>query len=102
MPRTLKANAAELASMAIFQADGWVVGLRRHLAGPGDVLAVRGPESLLIEVKGTQVKFKNFGPEKRAEMRALAAQHPGMRAVYAWWPPRAGEHVLVYEEDWPT
>jgi hypothetical protein len=102
MARTKKGNAAELGTMALYHADGWVVALRRHWPGPGDILAVRGLESHLIEVKGTLHKFDNFGPKKRAEARAATAQHEGMVAVYAWWPPLFAEHVLIYEDDWPT
>lgn len=102
MARTRKGNAAELGTMEILHEEGYVVALRRHWKGPGDVLAVRGRESLLIEVKGTAQKWKNFEADKRQALSEYAAQHPGMKAVYAWWPPLFAEHVLFYEEDWPT
>lgn len=52
---------------------GWVVGSRRHIKGPGDLLAVHPDGSCwLVEVKKAKNLWEQFRRVDRAAMKALA------------------------------
>lgn len=96
-----KGNGRERRSCALLEGDGWLVGSRRHIGGAGDLLAVKaGERPMLIEVKATLGPYAHFGPKDRAELRE-AAKRAGAVAVLAWWKPRAREHRLIDEAEWP-
>lgn len=82
---------------------GWLCASRRHLAGPGDVLAIfpnRLP--LLIEVKTTSAgPFDRFGPKARNEL-LTAASKSGALALLAWRPPGAPTFSMLPPAAWPT
>ncbi len=87
--------------MELLDADGWTVASRRHLAGPGDVLATKdGERPRLIEVKCTRTPYEHFRREDRLELRDFAAER-GLVAELAWWAPRARAHRLIDEAQWP-
>jgi hypothetical protein len=97
MPRGL---TRETRVMQFLAGDGWVCGSRRHIPGPGDLLAVRGPhERKLVEVKSTLTPYAHFGPTDRKALAALAGQI-GAVAELAWWPSR-GTLVFIEEPEWP-
>jgi Holliday junction resolvase len=67
---------------------GWVVGSRRHIAGPGDLLAVTYHDVLLAEVKTTaRGPFEHFRPDDREALVDLA-ETIGATPCLAHWPPR--------------
>jgi hypothetical protein len=102
MPRGL---TRETRVMQFLAGYGWVCGSRRHIPGPGDVLAVRPlpatiqHEVRLIEVKSTLTPYSHFGPASRKEMSVLAREI-GALAQLAWWPSR-GVLVFIGEPEWP-
>lgn len=101
MNRAAKGNKAELASQDAFQRGGAVVGSRRHIPGPGDLLVWKaGQATLLVEVKASGRPFANFRREDRAAMKGYAEAHK-LVPVLAWWAPGAKEHQLIHVEDWP-
>jgi hypothetical protein len=91
--------------MELLQADGWLVGSRRHIGGVGDVLAVKvdafGLEALLIEVKASSAPYMNFRRRDRAELAGYCAEREGITPLLAWWAPRAKSHKLIGEDEWP-
>lgn len=97
-----KGNGRELRTASILESEGWTVGSRRHVAGPGDLLAVKdGERPRLIEVKATAGgPYEHFGPRDRNGMRAYAAER-GLVAELAWWAPRAATHRIFDEAEWP-
>lgn len=96
-----KGSSRELRTAAILESEGWTVGSRRHVAGPGDLLAVKdGERPRLIEVKATAGPYKTFGPRDRGALRAYAAER-GLVAELAWWAPRARTHRIFDEAEWP-
>lgn len=121
MPRGVRqGNAVEVKVAKMLEAEGWIVGSRRHTGGAGDLLAVRrfyaksdpfgnvtdqdAPfhEVRLIEVKATtQVPWRStFGPVVRQAM-IEAAEKIGACPWLVWWPPR-GELKWISASDWPT
>ena len=116
MPRGVRAgNTLELRAAHRLEADGWTVGSRRKIAGPGDLLAVRGvivdaetedmpglTEARLIEVKGTAGgPWERYGPHDRAALLALAFAI-GSSAELWWWPPGASEFRVYLAAEFPT
>jgi hypothetical protein len=99
-----------------FEASGAVVGSRRHIPGPGDVLVVWGPVAgdseyvdevaqfgpvWLVEVKTTtDGPWKNCSLMDRAVLRARA-RTVGATPLVAWRPPRAKGWQLLGEAAWP-
>lgn len=81
--------------------QGWGIGSRRHIPGPGDWLAVRADRApQLIEVKSTAGgPFERFGPSDRAELLA-EAERIGAEPVIGWWPPR-GKLDWIKTDRWP-
>lgn len=62
---------------------GWVVGSRRHIKGPGDLLAVHPDDGAvwLIEVKKAKDLWQQFRRADRAAMKALVLPVGGERWV---------------------
>jgi Holliday junction resolvase len=81
---------------------GWLCASRRHIAGPGDVLAIflnRMP--LLIEVKTTAAgPFERFGPKDRNDL-LTAASKSGALALVAWRPAGAPTFSMLPPAAWP-
>ncbi len=106
---TRKGNEKELRSAEIFTADGFVVGSRRHIGGPGDLLCVRSGgdirggrfEILLVEVKATTSPYAHFGKKNRKELFEFALEN-GCLPLLAYWPARARSHVLLAPAEWPS
>lgn len=100
-----RGNRRDVKVTDYLEGGGFTVGSRRHIPGPGDLLAVKyvalgEHEVLLLEVKSTTRPYHTFGPEDRRALSQLA-RSLGARAVLAWWPPR-GVLGLIYEEAWPS
>lgn len=102
-----KGNGKELRSAELFATEGYVVGSRRHIAGPGDLLVVRArprlryTDALLVEVKCTAAgPFDHFGPADRLAMAEYCEEH-WLTPALAWWAPKAKAHKLIFFEDWP-
>jgi hypothetical protein len=109
-------TAAELAAAYELEAEGFVVGSRRHIEGPGDILAVRAEwfatgwgdgkpvyeyEIRLIEVKASAYgPFNNFPPEDRAALIALA-EELGAEPLLAWRKPKQTAIEWIGVNDWP-
>ena len=81
---------------------GWLVGSRRHITGPGDLLAVYpGRVPLLIEVKTTSYgPFDRFGPEARKALQTAAADS-GALAILAWRKPGMPTWKMLAAGSWP-
>jgi hypothetical protein len=81
----------------LLEDDGYCVGSRRKIPGPGDLLAVKAltnlrplvgyhHEVVLIEVKATQQSpWERFSGAERAAL-AAEARRAGATAAVAWWP----------------
>lgn len=87
----------------------YLTASRRHLEGPGDVLALplayTGHRPLLVEVKSTtDYPWRStWGPQERGAL-LLAADVYGAEAMLAWWPPgvgRASGPLWLPPTDWP-
>jgi len=109
MNSAAKGNSAELKTTKLLEAEGWVVGSRRHLAGPGDLLAVRATtwtgapleKPRLIEVKARVHLWQGFRREDRKALAEYCEEH-GLVAQVAWWKPRARAPVYLGVAEWPT
>lgn len=103
MNSSRKGNGRELRSAAILENQGYVVGSRRHTAGPGDLMAVKpGARSRLIEVKATAGgPYEHFRRADRKALRDYAHAH-GMAPELAYWAPRARTHRIIPAEEWPA
>lgn len=80
----------------VLEALGFMVGSRRKIPGPGDLLAVRwtpanapvGYEVLMLEVKSTTGgPWHSFCATDRQDL-VDASSFVAARPVMAWWPPR--------------
>ena len=100
MNTSRKGNGKEKATEHWLEAKGYLVGSRRHIGGAGDLLAVKGSVTRLIEVKATQTAYAHFGPQDRKELFDLAKQHEAW-AYLAWWEPGAKEPKLIHSSEWP-
>lgn len=110
-----KGTAKELATAALLTEQGYVVASRRHVPGPGDLLAVRFGtgvngggstrgevlDARLIEVKAGRAAYENFRPQDRAELRDYAEQHR-LSAELCWWPNGEREPRWIMARDWPS
>ena len=98
-----RGRTAEIRLMAELAGSGWLCGSRRHLAGPGDVLAVRSDRMpMLIEVKTTaKGPWERFGPKDRNRLRSASAA-VGAEPVVAWKPPRARAWKYIRLHEWPA
>jgi hypothetical protein len=96
-----KGNGFDVVVAKQLEAEGWTVGSRRHLPGPGDLLACReGERPRLIECKrGARSPFENFRQVDRNEMRDYAAVR-GLVAELAWRKDR-GRLEFIDEASWP-
>lgn len=102
MNTSAKGNKGELKVAEELQDDGWVVGSRRHISGPGDLLATKpGERPRLIEVKTRKKLWEGFRREDREALREYAAQH-GCVAEVAWLKPYAREAIYIDEASWPA
>jgi Holliday junction resolvase-like predicted endonuclease len=102
-PRGVAAgNRRELRVSDYLREQGWCVGARRHLAGPGDLLAVHPDGRVwLVEVKSTAGgPYERFDPADRAAIRVEAARIRGV-AVLVWWPPRK-DLTFLFPDAWPA
>lgn len=102
MSTVRRGNGAEVEYAKLLDADGWAVGSRRHIPGPGDLLATRpGHTPRLIEVKCSKNPYQCFRRGDRREMSAYAARHR-LDAELVWREPGKNKpwHV-VPESDWP-
>jgi hypothetical protein len=97
-----RGNTKEVRTAEWLEADGWTVGSRRHIAGPGDLLAIKdGERPRLIEVKaGRGSPYENFRRPDRMELREFAFWR-GLVPELAWWPLRAREPQFIDETAWP-
>lgn len=94
-------NQRELDVMAQLKLEGWLCASRRHIAGPGDVLAFRTDEALLIEVKSTAGgPYERFGPADRRALLELA-RSVGAEPWLYWWPARQKLQRIPHY-DWPN
>lgn len=101
MNTSRKGNGKETATRKLLELDLWVVGERRHVKGPGDLLAWKaGKRARLIEVKATLKPYAHFGPADREEMLRYALRH-GLVAELAWWKPRARLPLFIPSTEWP-
>src|SRR5688500_6451243 len=83
------------------EAQGWIVGGRRHRGGAADFIAVHPRHrTRCIEVKSTQRPYATFGPTDRAELKALA-DYLDADALLAWCPSPSGPTVRIPESQWP-
>jgi hypothetical protein len=101
-------NPAENRTAAILTAFGYLIGSRRHIPGPGDLLALahnwRTPP-LLIEVKrGTGNPWENFRRPDRDAMIELAVERRLIPLLAFWpWAPTPAKHpIWLPAEDWPA
>ena len=96
-------NAVEVKVARLLDQEGWLVGSRRHIGGAGDLLAARGREVALIEVKSTAGgPYERFGPAERAAMFAVRERRPNLLLALYWWPPKF-EGPIVYDSSvWPS
>jgi len=93
---------------------GWLCGHRRHIQGPGDILAARrldapddinnadplgACELILVEVKSTVHPYDHFTGADRKAMREVALEI-GAEPWLAWWPAR-GPLAWVHGARWP-
>lgn len=106
MNKSAKGNAADVRTTKLLEADGWTVGSRRHIPGPGDLLAVRFdagdyPLGRLIEVKARKDLWQGFRREDRRELAEYAADH-GLIAEVCWWAPRAPLPQFLAVDAWPS
>lgn len=96
-----RGNEKDVRSRELLEIAGYVVGSRRHVPGPGDLVAVKiGTQTLLVEVKACEHVWQNFRREDRQEMLRYCHDH-GLLAVIHWWKPRARVPELIYPADWP-
>lgn len=96
-----KGNGREVRSANILTSEGWIVGSRRHIAGPGDLLANKpGERGRLIEVKATLTPYAHFGKADRIALREYAKLF-GLVPELAYWAPGAKTHEIVDETSWP-
>jgi hypothetical protein len=84
------------------EAGGYVVGSRRHVAGPGDLVAWKCDRPpLLVECKrGSGSPYENFRPGDRAALRDYAAAR-GLVPLLAWRKDR-GRLAFIDAAEWPT
>jgi Holliday junction resolvase len=112
--RSQQGRNAELELMAFLAERNFLVASRRHIAGAGDVLAVRAlamarlpsgahkpmHEVWLLEVKTTAGgPYERFGPKDRAAMLETA-QKAGAAPLLAWRPPKK-EWKFIGPDEWP-
>ena len=101
MNRAAKGNGFDLEVARQLEQEGWTVASRRHVPGPGDLLAVRdGSRTRLIECKrGAGSPFENF---RRTDRHVLAdyAGERGLVAELAWRKDRGRLEFISFRE-WP-
>ena len=85
----------------LLEEDGWWVCRAAGSLGDADLVALRGAEKRLIEVKSTaRGPYHGFGPKDRAEL-SRAAELAGAAAYLCWWPPRK-KPEWICESLWPA
>lgn len=92
--------------------EGWEVAFRPAycvkegcdhvtcLKQPFDILACKGGEIVVDEVKSTKTPFATFGPARREAVRE-AARRAGGRPRLVWWPTDRKGVRIIEEGDWP-
>lgn len=102
-----KGNGKEKATERLLEEDGWLVGSRRHIGGPGDLLAVARAYNdgmhervRVIEVKATLRPYSHFGPKDREALLRFAEENYA-EAELAWWPPGSKTCQFIPSSDWP-
>jgi Holliday junction resolvase-like predicted endonuclease len=100
--RVGKGNATELLVATDLESKGWVVGMRRHRKGGGDLIAVHPDVTRVrvIEVKGNAGSpYEHFRPTERTALSRVAAYLAAdallahvQRGRINWYP----------EEHWPA
>lgn len=76
MSSVSRGNGAEVHLAKWLEAQGWLVGSRRHIGGAGDLLAVRGDQCWLVEVKRCKNVWEQFRRADRDEMREALSRLP--------------------------
>jgi Holliday junction resolvase len=105
-----RGREAEVRLMEELETDGWLVGSRRHVTGPGDILAMRfGLFSMgggstcigrLIEVRTCrQLPTDSMEPEELHSL-SVAARRSGVSPWIAWSPPGSRAFSWLCERDW--
>jgi len=94
-----KGSAAERLVVKDLEAKGFLVGSRRHIPGPGDLLAVRGDGlTWLIEVKCRKNPYEGFRKPDREAMKEILLPVGGAR----WLACVRGQRIdWIPESDWP-
>ncbi len=100
-----KGNEGERFVIKWLEERGWLVATRRHLKGPGDILATL-PHSgtvWLIESKYVKPKqlWQNFERKDRQEMREQPLPEGGERLVCNVLSIKNEELMFVGEKSWP-
>lgn len=105
MNSSRKGNQAELFLVGWLQERGWLVGTRRHLKGPGDILAVLPSTGVvwLLECKCVKPKqlWQNFERSDRQEMRGQELPPGGERYVVNILSIKNEELDFRSEKSWP-
>lgn len=110
--RSQAGRDAEVQLINELEDAGWVCGSRRHIPGPGDILAVLQLQGLdgqgdgydirLIEVKTTaRGPYKKMGPTERQALRDAAARI-GATPWIAWRPYPSEPWRWLHEGLWPS
>lgn len=96
-----KGNSFDVRVAEALQDQGWTVGSRRHISGPGDLLATKpGERGRLIECKrGAGSPYENFRREARHALRDYAADNDLVPEL-AWRKDR-GQLEFIDEASWP-
>jgi len=99
---SFKGNSFDVQVARQLEGEGYTVGSRRHIKGPGDLLAWReGEPARLIECKrGSGSPYANFRRADRAELREYARAH-GLVAELAWRKDR-GKLEYIPDGAWPA
>jgi len=97
--------------LELLRAEGWVAFRAPASLGVADVVAIRqfhftshrwASKVRLIEVKTTSTRgpYNDFGPDKRAALKAAAEQAGASAYLYHW--PLRGELRVIPASEWPT
>ena len=85
----------------LLETEGWWVCRAAGSLGDADLVALRGAQKRLIEVKSTaRGPWHGFGPGDRREL-SMAAEIAGAEAWLCWWPPRK-QPEWIPESAWPN
>lgn len=83
------------------RADGWLVKGTGDAHGKVDLIALRGGEAKLVQVKGSRWSaYSDFSPAERETLGGEGAK-AGFPVWLAWAPPDRKPTRWIPEEDWP-